>query len=148
MRLNVKPNALIHYLYKIKPLQIIKTNGGIMIEIISALVAVGAFSFTVATFIANRYQNRINQADQLLFQINTLIIQYPDIVAHSEERKLAYSAIVWNFMETVYRLRLQNMEHLQPAMRQFATDYGQWFLENQKLYRNDFVTFIRKTYPI
>jgi len=91
-----------------------------MIEAISASVAVGAFAFTVATYIANRRQNRINQADQLLFQINTLILEYPDIVSGSEERKAAYSVIVWNFMESIYFRGLQNEKYLQPAMKQLV----------------------------
>lgn len=114
-----------------------------MIEIISALVAIGAFTFTVATYIASRRQNRINQADQLLFQINNLVLKYPDIISGSEERKAAYAAIVWNFMESVYFRKLQNEKYLQPAMKQLVKMYWQWFEKNENLYDHNFVSFIK-----
>ncbi len=114
-----------------------------MIEVISALVAVGAFSFTVATYIANRYQNRINQADQLLFQINELAIKYPDIISGSEEGKAVYAAMVWNFMESIYFRKLQNEKYLQPAMKQFVKRDWKWFKVNEDSYDCDFVDFIK-----
>jgi len=121
-----------------------------MTETISALVAVGALAFAVATYLAYRRQNRIDQADQLLFQINALVLEHPDIVPAPEgqqtERQAAYATIVWNFLECIYLRKLRNERYLQPAMKQLVGMYREWFEENENLYDPDFVDFVNKRF--
>ena len=117
-----------------------------MIETISALVAVGAFSFTVATYFLTRHYTHIHQADQMLFQINSMVLEYPDIVSDATPRGAAYTVIVWNFMERAYLLGLKNDKAFQKVFKDFTGLYGTWFKKNQKQYDHDFVKFITDTF--
>ena len=89
----------------------------------------------------------------MLFNVNSFIVQYPNL-RHSElessssveehARHGAFKAIVWNFLESVFRFELQNDEYLKPAMDDYIERYIDYFLHASEDYSLDFRKYIEK----
>ena len=115
-----------------------------MTEIVSAIVAVLALGFTVVTYRANKNQNRINKADQLLLHINTLTLE--GFFSRPVEKEAVRGEIIWNLMQGIYLLGLQNEKHVQLAMRPFVRIYRSSFKINKDSYDSDFTSFIEDSF--
>ena len=123
-----------------------------IISLIGIILAGLAFVFSIFTFILHRRQTRKELVYKMLYDLNIIVIDHTEVsqVANGELTQVqsAYSSMVWNFVEAVYNLNLQNDKFLEPSINQLAKLYRKWYVENKNSYGSRFQKFIYKKYKI
>ena len=123
-----------------------------IISIIGLIVAALAFVFSFLTYFFNRKQTRMETTYKMLYDINMTSFHNPEIAPNINveltPKQAAYASIVWNFIESVYNLKLHNDRFLKPAISQFVGLYKNWFISNKSSFDIKFQDFIKKRFCI
>ena len=122
------------------------------VSLVSAFIAIFAFIFSFLTFVINHKQNKKELAYKMLFDINMISFQNPEVAILDGDKftpqQAGYAAIVWNFIESVYNLKLQNDTFLKPAISQLVALYLKWYIKNKKSYGIRFQDYVQKQFKI
>ena len=127
---------------------------GVLSNVFSITLAFVALGYSIYTYVYTDNQSRKVLAYQMLFDINTKVLENPDVVpgnepleheeGHNEAiiKQAAYAAMVWNFIEAVYDLKLYKDVFIRPAVESNTNIYYEWYKDNKDKYPEQFNDYI------
>jgi hypothetical protein len=124
----------------------------VIVSFVGAIIAIFAFIFSLLTYIINHIQNRKELAYRMLYDINMITFQHPEVVISDNDKltpiQAGYASIVWNFIESVHNLKLNDDNYLKPAISQLANKYSDWYILNKNSYNIKFQKYVKKQFHL
>ena len=90
----------------------------------------------------------------MLFDLNSVYVQHHEkVFITGKEKDLtqiqsAHASLNMNFIEAVYRMKLQNDSFLEPAISSLIKIYYHWYEKNKQFYSEDFRKYMENQYKI
>ena len=124
----------------------------LILPLISTMFALAAFVFSLIAFLTKRKDYRKELTYRMLLDLNSLFVQqFEKVFITGKEKNFTpiqsvHAALNINFIESVYRMKLQNDSFLKPAILSLLELYHSWYEENKQFYSLDFQSYVDKQY--
>jgi len=126
----------------------------IVISLVSLILAIGAFIFSILTYFRKQKLYKKQIIYQMFFELDSMFIQnYDKILILSDEKspspiQCAYISMAWHFIQTIYFMDLIDDSSIKYETLSFLKmeSYKSWFYSNINSYDKKFVKYIKKNY--